>query len=282
VADYHVPLSLGVQTGGSVIRPAAYTGVFAFKPTYNAISPEGTTVFSPTFDTLGIFARSIEDLQLLADVFAIKDIVEPTDVNMSKASIALIKTPNWEMAGPGTGKAMKRTTDILKEHGVKVEEDSLPARLGNGTDMRRTLLAVSNGEAQTSFMAEYRKHKAKLDPQIQTIVENKINITRAERLEATDKLAGLRPTVDELFAKYSAIVTPSAVDEAPIGLHDMGLPYFNTIWTVRNRSPWGYATLTNVYRLFMCLSSIFLLLLEAMACLLECLLLQADVAINSF
>ena len=232
MADYHVPLSLGAQTGGSVIRPAAYTGIFALKPTYNVISPEGTTVFSPTFDTLGIFARSIEDLQLVAEVFAIIDVVDPTDLDIHKASVALIKTPNWDLAGPGTKQAMDRGSEILRRNGVKVEEILLPAQLGNGATMRRTLLDVSNGEAQKSFLAAYRKNQAKLDPDIQNIVENKLNITPAERLEATDKLAGLRPVVDALFSEYSAIITPSAVDEAPLGLHDMGLPYFNTIWTV--------------------------------------------------
>ena len=66
VADLQVPLSIGAQTGGSVIRPASFTGVFDLKPTYGVVSPEGTKHFSNTFDTLGFFARSIEDLQLVA------------------------------------------------------------------------------------------------------------------------------------------------------------------------------------------------------------------------
>ena len=66
VADLQIPLALGAQTGGSLIRPASYTGVFALKPTYNAISPEGTKTFSFTFDTFGFMARSVDDLQLLA------------------------------------------------------------------------------------------------------------------------------------------------------------------------------------------------------------------------
>nr|ODN86714.1 hypothetical protein L203_03962 [Cryptococcus depauperatus CBS 7841] len=73
VADLHVPLSVGTQNGGSVIRPASFTGVFAMKPTFSAISVEGQKAFSPSFDSFGFFARGIEDLQLLADVFALQD-----------------------------------------------------------------------------------------------------------------------------------------------------------------------------------------------------------------
>ncbi|PTD07630.1 Glutamyl-tRNA [Fusarium culmorum] len=71
VADLQVPLSLGAQTGGSIIRPASFTGIFAMKPTFNAISIEGQKAFAPTFDTFGFFGRSIDDLKLLADVFSL-------------------------------------------------------------------------------------------------------------------------------------------------------------------------------------------------------------------
>ncbi|TGO29197.1 hypothetical protein BPAE_0017g00020 [Botrytis paeoniae] len=73
VADFQVPLSIGTQTGGSLIRPASYTGIFAMKPTYNAIPLEGQKICSISLDTLGFFSRSVEDLQLLADVFSLKD-----------------------------------------------------------------------------------------------------------------------------------------------------------------------------------------------------------------
>lgn len=78
---------------GSGIRPASLTGIFARKPTYNAISPEGQKTFSTSFDTFGFFARSIQDLQLVADVFALKDDEPPRDLSLKEASIALIKTP---------------------------------------------------------------------------------------------------------------------------------------------------------------------------------------------
>lgn len=95
VADFQVPLSLETQTGCSVIRPASFTGIFVFKPTHNAISLEGAKAVAPTFDTIGFFARSIEDLELVADVFAQGDDESPTITELKDISVTVIKTPMW-------------------------------------------------------------------------------------------------------------------------------------------------------------------------------------------
>src|ERR1700676_4702177 len=73
VADFHVPLAFGTQTGGSLIRPASYCGVYDLKPTWNAVSAEGITLISTTLDTAGWYGRSVADLALVADAFALED-----------------------------------------------------------------------------------------------------------------------------------------------------------------------------------------------------------------
>jgi hypothetical protein len=226
-----VPLSIGVQTGGSIIRPAAYTGVFAMKPTWNAISPQGTKTFSPTFDTLGFFARSIEDLQLVADVFVIQDDEPPNDISLKDTSVALIKTPMWPKAGPSTEAAMKKAADIFQENGVRVEEVLLPPKIGNSEDIEQMQRMIMKREAQGAFLREYRVDKTKISPSICRIVENSSNFTHKEQTHAEDTLASLRSIIDKLASNYSAILTPSAMDEAPLGLDDMGSPVFNTLWT---------------------------------------------------
>ena len=231
VADFHVPLALGAQTGGSIIRPASFTGVFALKPTYNAVSPEGTKVFSFTFDTLGFLTRSVDDLQLLADVFALKDDEPVQDIPLEEASVALIKTPMWGRAGPGTIAAMEKAERILRDNGVKVEEVSFPVPLNDGDGLKSLHKVIISADAQIAFLREYRVDKADLDPEIQGLVENSANFTNRETLQALDTLASMRSIVDDLAANYSAILTPSVVDEAPLGLGDMGSPDFNTLWT---------------------------------------------------
>ncbi|RTE78643.1 hypothetical protein BHE90_006877 [Fusarium euwallaceae] len=231
VADLQVPLSLGAQTGGSIIRPASYTGVLAMKPTFNAISTEGQKPMAPTFDTLGFFARSVEDLQLLADAFALQDDEPPRDIPLDEISVALIETPMWSSAGPGTVSAMKQAATILQKNNVKVEKVSLPPEVADVETLSRIQRTIINGEALVSFLREYRVDKENLATEICDMVENTSNITHKEMMEAYDAYSNMRDMVNKLAENYTVILTPSAEDEAPLGLGDMGNPTFNTLWT---------------------------------------------------
>lgn len=230
VADFQVPLSVGTQTGGGIIRPASYTGIFGMKPTYNAISPEGQKICSINFDTFGFFARSIEDLQLLAGVFALKDDGPLTDISLKGTRIAVMSPQIWYVAGLGTVDAMDKAAMILESCGAKVEEVPLPSDYEDFKMLKRMFTVVANSDAQTAFLKEYRMNKAKLHPEIQSIVES--NYTRKEIVQEMDRYARLRPIFDKIAANYSAIITASAVDEAPLGLSDMGSAAFNWFWTV--------------------------------------------------
>ncbi|KAL8349137.1 hypothetical protein RB601_002034 [Gaeumannomyces tritici] len=231
VADLHVPLCLGVQTGGSVIRPASFTGVFAMKPTHNAVSLEGSKPCSPTFDTISFFARSVQDLQLVADVFALGSHDVPEKIEVDKMSIALIKTPMWAQAGPGTVVAMEEATSILEKEGATVQQVPLPDAISQTAALKRMLKVIISGEARVTFLKEYRMDGGNLCEEIRNLVENTSNTTAKEQQEASDALARIRPLVDKLAVGYTAIPAPSAPDEAPLGLKDMGSPAFNTIWT---------------------------------------------------
>ncbi|KAK3299886.1 amidase signature domain-containing protein [Chaetomium fimeti] len=231
VADFQVPISLGSQTGGSLIRPASFTGLFAMKPTHNAISTEGQKAFSPSFDTLGFMTRSMDDLRLLATVFGLKDDKSPEDVALERLSVALVKSPMWHRAGPGTVAAMKNAVAILEDSGVRVDEVSFPPEFGVEETIREMQRVVMGSEARVSFLGDYRIGKTKLDSKICDLVENSSGITHEQRIQALDGYANMRAIADGLAAKYSVIITPSAVDEAPLGLQDMGSAAFNTLWT---------------------------------------------------
>ncbi|KAL8656477.1 MAG: hypothetical protein Q9226_002650 [Calogaya cf. arnoldii] len=231
VADFQVPISVGTQTGGNVILPASFSGVFAMKPTYNAISTEGQKPCTITLDTFGYFARSIEDLQLITDVFALKDDGPYLDMSLKEARIAVMKTPNWLCAGPGTIAAMRKAISILQDCGAKVEQVPFPTLYDGFSSLKRMNAAVVNSECQTAFLKEYQMDKSKLNPGIRGIVENGFQYTRKEVMQALDKYASMRPIFDKIAADYSAIITPSAVDEATLGLHDMGGSAFNWFLT---------------------------------------------------
>lgn len=284
VADLQVPLSLGSQTGGSIIRPASFTGLFALKPTHDSISPEGQKAVAPAFDTFGFFGRSMEDLQLLADVFALKDDMPPRDIPKEEITVAMIKTPMWSRAGPGTVSAMKDAATILQNNGIRVEEVSFPSEIEDAGVLKQIQTVLILGQAQTTFLREYRLDKKSLAAEICDIVENKFNSTHEERVHASDTYARMRRIINDLAANYSAILTPSAIDEAPLGLDSMGSATFNTMWTVSVKwdpiSPRAWALTSS--RDFICRSSTFRPLSEPMECPSACLSWAPDTTINSF
>ncbi|KAH8803557.1 amidase signature domain-containing protein [Xylogone sp. PMI_703] len=231
VADFQVPLSIGTQTGGSVIRPASYTGIWAMKPTFSVISIEDVKPCSPSLDTFGFFARDAEDLQLMANIFALRDDEMPRDVPLNELRVVFTKTAHWPNAGPGTIAEMEQATKILSSHGVFVEELQLPEEFNNAAALSQMSTTIIYCEAQASFLKDYRINKAKLDPRNRAVVENVSNLTHKEQLQSLDKLARLQSIFGKIADQYSAIITPSAPDIAPAGTGDFGPATFNSLWT---------------------------------------------------
>jgi Asp-tRNA(Asn)/Glu-tRNA(Gln) amidotransferase A subunit family amidase len=200
------------------------------KPTWGAITREGQKMYSLTLDTLGLFARSVEDLDLLANVFALADDATPEpDFQVKGAKFALLKTMVWPEAGPGTVNAIETAAKLLRDHGAEVEEIELPPEFDQMPHWHHIIFET---EGRTTFLPEYVTAKDKLQPFIRDHVENKYKISRASQLEALDGVSALRPEIDKIASQYAAILTPSAIDEAPVGLEHTGSPCFNIIWTV--------------------------------------------------
>jgi Asp-tRNA(Asn)/Glu-tRNA(Gln) amidotransferase A subunit family amidase len=221
VGDFQIPVALGTQTGGSVVRPASFNGTYGFKPTWGAISREGLAQWSMTLDTCGFFARSVEDLDLLADVFRIEDDekVPTQDFQLKGAKVAFCQTHNWHKAGGGTKKVWEEAKRILSAQGAVVEDLELPDDFSKILEWHAHVLA---GEGRTSFLGQYLTAKDKLHDDIQGHVENRTGLSRRQQLEAYDNCARLRPVWDQIATGYDFVVTPSVVDEAPLGLENTG------------------------------------------------------------
>lgn len=239
VADMQAALGLGTQTGGSAIRPGSFNGIFALKPTWNAINRDGQKIYSLILDTLGLYARSVEDLELLADVFALVDDEPPQQpaaagapgFSIKGARFGIMKTTVWaDNAEPGTAAAMDKAAQLLRDHGAHVEDVELPDDLAALPDWHRVVL---DRDGRTAYLPEHRVGKDVLHPQLVGHVENSQGLTHAAHLRAFDSIAAARPRVDALLAGYAAVVTPSVPGEAPLGIAKTGSAVFNCIWTVR-------------------------------------------------
>lgn len=230
VADFQAPLALGTQTGGSTIRPGSFNGVYALKPTWNSISREGQKVYSLILDTLGLYARSVNDLKLLADVFGLKDDHPPRPVKdgVKGLRFALLKTMVWEQAGPGTQKAMGVGPKLLEDAGAEVSEIQFSAEFAKLPDWHSCVLYC---DGRTAFRPEYQVAKEKLAQSLVEHVEEAHGYSRKDYLDAFDGISALRPKWDEIAAQYDAVIVPSVPDEAPVGIESTGNAVFNSLWT---------------------------------------------------
>lgn len=237
VGDFQVPVALGTQTGGSTIRPGSFNGIYALKPTWGAISREGLKIYSLVLDTLGLYARSVEDLEMLADVFALKDDGGEPQAGKERGQgvrgmrFALLKNAGdvFPEPGPGTKGAMEKAVSLLRENGASVEEVEMSFPGFDKMPQWHQCIMWSDGK--TAFLPEYRSDKERLNGFLVGHVENAGGFTNKDRLEALDGVGALRPKVDEVLGRYDALITPSVVDEAPLGIETTGSAAFNGVWT---------------------------------------------------
>ena len=213
-----MPVALGTQTGGSVVRPASFNGIWGVKWTWGAVSTMGVGMYSVTNDTLGVLGRCAEDLELVSRVLRVQDddVADSKEANIEGARIAFCRTHVWgEKAGEGLKRVWGRARALLEAGGARVEELELPEEFAN---MSKWHAAVQSGEARNSFLGVYLADKERLDASLCAHVENATNVSRKALLEAYDGCARLRPVWDRIASEYDAVLTPGVPDEAPLGL----------------------------------------------------------------
>jgi Asp-tRNA(Asn)/Glu-tRNA(Gln) amidotransferase A subunit family amidase len=238
VAAGMVPLALGSQTNGSVIRPASYCGVHGFKPSFGLIGRRGMTLQAPTVDHVGMFARSLEDIALLGDVLIGHDPADPAtrpmaaprfreavrDGRRSAPRLAFVPGPTWAEAAPETQASFSALADRLG-----IPEIALPAGFADAVEVHRR---ISWAELAHCLTPEYRVGPGGLSDRLRAMIEGGQAISAPDYLAAIEARAALIRAMAPVFAEYDALVTPAATGEAPEGLASTGSPLFCTVWTL--------------------------------------------------
>lgn len=240
VAAGMVPLAVGSQTAGSVIRPASFCGVVGYKPSFGLIPRTGALLQAAPLDTIGVLARSVEDAALLADVLAGHDAGDPDsrleapprllELARSKPPLkplfGFVKQPAWDQAETSTREAFGELVDEL---GEQCDETPLPNVFAEAAAAHRTIMTAG-------FARNLRHYHARgadqLSPQLLAAIEEGQAVTAVQYLTALDWRDVLHAGLERIFERYDAIVTPAAIGEAPVGLDATGLPVFNTLWTL--------------------------------------------------
>src|SRR5712675_1343057 len=230
VADFMVPLAIGTQTGGSVIRPAAYCGVIGFKPSFGLFPPAGMRINTEAFDTVGIMARSIADIALFrAAMMAIP--YAPPVMPERPPRLALCHTPHWDQALPDGRAVLEAAAARLRAAGCEIVESELPPECDGVSEVQRR---HSVFEALRVHAPELYRHKALLSADL--LERGKIADARALSLDdfrqAWRDAERMRGAASDWAGRFDAILTLPAPGQAPRGLQDTGSAIFNGLWTV--------------------------------------------------
>ena len=241
VAAEMVPLALGSQTNGSTIRPAAYCGVIGFKPTHGLIPRHGILALSRTLDHVGLFARSIDDIALLAAQLVGYDERDPdtrprarilfvevaAEEPPLRPMFAFVKTPYWERVDEDTKEGF---AELIEQLGEQVEEIELLPSAVEAWNLHQTIMEA---EMAANLEREWDKGRDRLSEQLRAQLERGRNVRAVDYQRALSRIAPIHESFVELFEqRYDAILTLAATGAAPKGLSSTGDPVFCTLWTL--------------------------------------------------
>jgi Asp-tRNA(Asn)/Glu-tRNA(Gln) amidotransferase A subunit family amidase len=238
VAANMVPLALGSQTNGSTIRPAAFCGVFAVKPSHGLVSRAGVMMLSRRLDHVGAFARSLPDLALVLDVIAGHDPADPDSrpfaapdfraLQREKSPLpprfAFVRTPVWDKADADTKAAFEELVAAL---GSAVAPVDIPETMAEAWDVHRTIMATDMAHNLAPFVARGEPSEV-----MRKLLAHGKSVTAVDYLGALAKASRYAASLAEIFDECDAIITPAAPGVAPKGLSATGDPAFCTLWTL--------------------------------------------------
>ena len=229
VADGHVPLAFGTQTGGSVIRPAAYCGVIGYKPTFGDFSRVGIKMQCHSVDTLGLMARTLADIALFRGA-VLKLPPIRIDRGIARPRVGLCRTPIWNEAEADTKKLLEATASKLADKGASVIDVAFASPYADILDDHA---AITNWEGTRNYADERLRNPDKVSRDLMDGAMKRGLETSFERYVAAQRKAvAFRAHVDALFDKVDVLLCPSAPGEAPKGVEFTGDPRFNSIWTL--------------------------------------------------
>jgi amidase len=211
-----------------VLRPAAFCGVIGYKPTFNLINRAGIKFAAESLDTIGLIARTIDDVELVTSVLVNK--TPAYGKFESPPRIGLCYTPIWDTAQPETKQAVDDAASRLSAAGAEIREIVLPAEFSRLYNAARE--TINNYERSKSMAADWAGHGER----ISKVLGDRIKLGMAMKHE--DYMAALqlgehcRALIDREFAGIDVILSPCVKGEAPKGLSHTGDPGFQQFWTV--------------------------------------------------
>ena len=239
VASFMAPLSIGSQTGGSIIRPASYCGVVGYKPTYGLISRNGVLKQSSKLDHVGVFGKSVLDVALIAKSLIKKDLYDKDTIHYSAENMLeeckkgphfepkfiFYKTKNWKNIDKESQKAFEF---LIKKFKKNIELFDEPSYF---KEIHHYHQVIHETDMANSFQNFYKNSKNKLGKKLIEAIERGMKYSATQYTEAVDFMEQSYRSYSEVFEDYHGVLTPCSTGVADKGLKFTGSPEFCTIWT---------------------------------------------------
>jgi Asp-tRNA(Asn)/Glu-tRNA(Gln) amidotransferase A subunit family amidase len=228
VAAGMLPIAFGTQTGGSVIRPAAFCGVAGFKPSYKLIPTVGAKCFSWHLDTVGLFAAGVADVAFAAGAVTERDL-RVDQQSPSPPRIALVRSHLWLEASAAMREVVEAAAQAAARMGARMRDVEFAPII---EEAWRLHPVIQDYEAYRALAFEYDRYRDQIPPVTRDLLDAAAAIT-AEQYDSARRTARLaRTAFNELMADWDVVLTPSAAGAAPHGLGSTGSANFNRLWTL--------------------------------------------------
>lgn len=239
VAAHMVPVAIGTQTNGSVIRPAAFCGVYGYKPTFGLVPRHGILEQSRPLDQVGFFARTVEDLAIIAEPLIGYDERDPDTRPIARPGLrevalqepplppvfAFTKTPNWGDAEEQTRLAFDEVAQAL---GAQAMPFGVPSVFADAWQWHATIMEA---DIARSFGALYERGRDQLSESLRGQIERGRRVTAVDYNDALGRIKAVSLSFEEIFDRCDVILTAATAGPAPHGLESTGSPAFCTLWT---------------------------------------------------
>ncbi len=240
VAAGIVPFAVGSQTAASTIRPAAYCGVVGFKPTHGLVSLAGVKALSNSLDAVGMFARSVSDVAMIAAVLT-GDAALDSPFDVERPRFAVLTAPEWEAVASPAMTALNDASEQAREAGADVHDGIVPPAFADFAEIQTLVMAY---EAARELAHERRVHFDRLSQPLRDLLVEGESIPQADYRAARQRKRDGLATIDELFGDADYLLAPSALDEAPKFEDGTGDPAMSRAWTILGLPsisiPYGY------------------------------------------
>jgi Asp-tRNA(Asn)/Glu-tRNA(Gln) amidotransferase A subunit family amidase len=229
VGDCMVPLAIGTQTTGSTIRPAAFCGAFGYRPTHGDLRTAGVKEAAGSFDTLGLIARSVEDIALYRDVLLGEAPAPVADLPRAPR-IGFCRTHLWSALEPYTRDLLEAAARRLERAGARLVDVNLPEDFERVGTVHR---AISSFEFARNFAWEIDHHWERISEKLRNgRLKHGLECSFEQYLAARNAAERMRALLPQSFGDCDILLTASATGEAPLGLDSTGNAAPSAIWTL--------------------------------------------------